>query len=345
MSSLTAIDNRRDFTATFTNEYDNDQTAATLITPTSGKLLKVTGVYISSEGASASDKKIRLHFSTSDNTVATLYPFTSGALDFDGTDDYIVIGDHADFSFGDGAADSAFSISVWIKADDITNFDIINKYQTNREWRLWIQINDILYGSLYDESEDTYIGRYYNTALTSYEGKWTHIAMTYDATEASSGIKLYLNGVNVDDNDYENGAYTAMEALDKDVWIGRGTTGYADGQIDDVRIYGSELSAADVAKLYNNQSITSTPVSQWEMNDNANSATVTDAQGSHNGTFTDVGGTATTLAHHRDGRFNNISTLKMKNILVRGARNEVLKITSDLGKDKNYYIAVNYKEE
>jgi len=74
ISSPEAILERRDFEKTFTNEYDNNQTAATLITPTSGTSLKITGVYIYTEGATTIGQKVRLHFATSGDTVAILYP-------------------------------------------------------------------------------------------------------------------------------------------------------------------------------------------------------------------------------------------------------------------------------
>ena len=74
MDSQTTILNRHDFTDTFTSEYDEDQDAKAIITPTSGKLLKITGAYITTEGATTIGQKIRLHFATSVDTVASLFP-------------------------------------------------------------------------------------------------------------------------------------------------------------------------------------------------------------------------------------------------------------------------------
>ena len=72
--SLTTIANRHDFDTTFTAEYDkNHDDALTLITPTSGKKIKVTGVHISTEGAATAGAKVRLYFVTSANTAATFY--------------------------------------------------------------------------------------------------------------------------------------------------------------------------------------------------------------------------------------------------------------------------------
>ena len=73
VESLTNIANKNAFDKTFTAEYDKDHAALTLITPTSGKKIKVTGVRISTEGATAAGAKIRVYFATSGNTVASFY--------------------------------------------------------------------------------------------------------------------------------------------------------------------------------------------------------------------------------------------------------------------------------
>ena len=73
VNSLTQIANKHNFTNTFTNEYDRDQTI-TIITPTSGKKIKVTGVYLSTEGATTIGQKIRVYFATSTNTVTSFFP-------------------------------------------------------------------------------------------------------------------------------------------------------------------------------------------------------------------------------------------------------------------------------
>jgi hypothetical protein len=73
MDSLTTIANRHDATATFTTEYDEDVTAKTIITPTSGKRICVHGVFLSTEGAASAGAKVRLYFATSADTVASIY--------------------------------------------------------------------------------------------------------------------------------------------------------------------------------------------------------------------------------------------------------------------------------
>lgn len=62
--SSTAIANRHDYDKTFTAEYDTNQTGATLITPDAGKVLKIVGVYVSTE---STDGSIRIYFSDDEN--------------------------------------------------------------------------------------------------------------------------------------------------------------------------------------------------------------------------------------------------------------------------------------
>lgn len=60
--SLTNMANKQYFNATFTAEFDEDQTAAAIITPTTGKKIKVVGVRLSTEGATSAGQSVRLYF-------------------------------------------------------------------------------------------------------------------------------------------------------------------------------------------------------------------------------------------------------------------------------------------
>lgn len=70
LDSQTTIANRHDFDTSYTNEFDNNQTAATIITPTTGKLVHAKGIYINTEGNSG---YIRVYFGTSGNSIFTIY--------------------------------------------------------------------------------------------------------------------------------------------------------------------------------------------------------------------------------------------------------------------------------
>lgn len=174
-------------------------------------------------------------------------------------DDYMTVSDDPTLSFGDGSSDKPFSISVWIKMDDATNFALISKgvYNVDGEWRLHISGADTVYIWIGDESvDDCYIGRGYTTPLTPYEGQWIHLVGVYDGTGGSTqsaSCKLYLNGIRVDDANSEvnPGSYVAMENdLGSDVNIGKYWNLHPDGQMQEVQIFNKELTPTQVADLY-----------------------------------------------------------------------------------------------
>ena len=172
----------------------------------------------------------------------------SGSASFNGSSDYVEIGDHNDFS----VADNAHSMAAWVKMDDATNFPIIFKDDqgSNREYGFGtLAADDKLRVFLYDQDASAYIGRKYDTALTSKENTWQHCAYTYDGSTASSGIKLYIDGVRVDDTDYETGTYVSMENLDNNVHIGRQGSSYADGNIAQVGIWNAALTQEQIQSI------------------------------------------------------------------------------------------------
>jgi len=175
------------------------------------------------------------------------------SMEFDGTSDYIDCGGSDVFSFGNATTDSPFSISAWINMDDATRFRIISKFDSSSfsEYIFTVGGTDQLTFRLYDNSENAFITRKYNTALTSYEGQWIHVVGTYDGTRVSSGIKLYLNGVKVDNIDNNSGNYDAMENTTQPLYIGRQGNFYANGKIDEVAVFNTALTAQEVLSIYN----------------------------------------------------------------------------------------------
>jgi hypothetical protein len=113
MDSLTTVANRHDFDTTFTAEFDKNKSAVTIITPDSGKRVKVVAVQVSTEGASAVTGKVRVYFATSADTIATIYPGT-GAAGNVSVKDIIVEGaiDEAVKMTSDLGDDKNFYISV-----------------------------------------------------------------------------------------------------------------------------------------------------------------------------------------------------------------------------------------
>jgi len=181
---------------------------------------------------------------------------TENCLTLNGAE-YVEIPDSDVLSFGDGVDDRPFSIEAWVNMNDATNFAIVSKgaYGSDGEYYFAVSSADKLMFELYDDSVgSTWETALYDTALTSYEGQWIHVCGTYDGrggTSANAGVKLYLNGSSVATTLSDGGTYESMENLSESVYIGRRDANYADGIIDDVRIYSKALSSDEVTKNYN----------------------------------------------------------------------------------------------
>lgn len=223
------------------------------------------------------------------------YPAVSNsyAVDFDGSDDYMAIADADIFSLGNGSGtDNAFSLSAWFNADSIGTFLIVTKDAGGaREWNFRTVSSQLTFFAF--GTGGGYIGRQYTSTLST--GQWYHVVVTYDGSKASSGIKLYLNGSQVDDADYASGTYTAAVNTTTNLRVGSVEVNntYSNGKIDEVAVFNSELSSSNVTAIYNSGKPATlsgyNPVGWWRMGDNdgATGTTITDqGTGSNNGTLT-----------------------------------------------------------
>lgn len=177
---------------------------------------------------------------------------------FHPTGDHHLAGiDHANYSFTAAADDSAFSCGAWIRPNTVTSNTIIAKYDaagTDREWRLWIGATGLLTMELYDESADTTEIATSTTALTA--GQWINIAATYDGTQTSPEVWLYVDGLAVNDGTTtETGAYVSMDAGATPLTVGcSGTTALPanefHGRIALPWVTGKELTAAEILQMH-----------------------------------------------------------------------------------------------
>jgi hypothetical protein len=186
------------------------------------------------------------------NTTDCVY---NNCYQFDGTGDYISVPDDDSLSFGNGVTDNPFSVSAWIYMNDATKFRIVGKNAgttLSTEYELAISSVDKLRFSLADSDITLQrIAREYSVALTSLEGEWVHVAGTYNGNGSASGMKVYLNGVRVDDTNQNVGVYTAMHNKASPVGIGKGIADTTDGLIDDVNIYSRALTATEILEINN----------------------------------------------------------------------------------------------
>lgn len=182
----------------------------------------INGLWVYDEdGATTNiiDRSLVSHSMTLSGNASTFTPGVSGFcrnLLFNSGTKWWTVADHADYSFGNGTTDTAFSIFVLVNPTDNTTNTFAAKLDqttgvTQREYLFYTDSSDYLSLFLYDDSSGGRIGRQYNTAVTSDEGTWTTYCSTYNGTGTASGIKLYRNAVRVDSIDSNAGSYTAME--------------------------------------------------------------------------------------------------------------------------------------
>ena len=183
-----------------------------------------------------------------------------GALELDGSNDYVNVGDAASLDITD-----AITVTAWIKpnASQSGYKRLIEKHYAS-SWYFGYSSGA--------NGLSTYINGG-QRALTSTGiltvGEWKHVAFTYDKDAGGTDeVKIYLNGAVRATGNYSS----AIGTDNRDIAIGRYKygSGYAfNGSIDDVRIYNSARSAEDVAIILAGGTLTHTP-SQTATDSSAN---------------------------------------------------------------------------
>jgi hypothetical protein len=195
--------------------------------------------------------------------------FVSGvigdAVNFDNTNTlrYVQVPDADGFSFTDGITDLPFTITMWVyhlSFSSAGNF-YINKRSTdvspNIEWQFYyISSANAIQVLLFDGNNTTWIGM--RSSVNPFAlNTWYHIAATYDGSGLASGIKLYLNGVDVSTTTILSGTYVGMNNTAAPIRMGN--AGWATttvtkhrGYLDMLGVWKNrELTAAEILMLYN----------------------------------------------------------------------------------------------
>ncbi|MFA6341166.1 MAG: LamG-like jellyroll fold domain-containing protein [Candidatus Paceibacterota bacterium] len=171
-----------------------------------------------------------------------------GTFYFDGTDDFINLGDMPSVE-----NQSALTVSLWMKATTLSTlkFLIGKAGSTLAESCFAIETGTagekLIFGlnSATDNYAQTVSG-----VITA--GSWHHVAMVFDGTQTGNTNRLrgYVNGVLLN-LVYNLTIPTVTLSTNSDLHIGSSnSTRYFNGLIDDVRIYQSALSSSEIQKIY-----------------------------------------------------------------------------------------------
>ncbi len=152
------------------------------------------------------------------------------ALDFDGSNDYIIVSD--DNSLDN---DNYITISMWINAETITNKDclISKRSSTEQSGNYALRFNSSNQLKWYVWGGDADNGST-NSASAISTNVWTHVAVTFD--NSTNTTKFYING-SLDNTSTSITKDLVANSSDLHIgWDGQNSR-YFDGKVDEVRIW------------------------------------------------------------------------------------------------------------
>ena len=171
------------------------------------------------------------------------------AFNFDGTDDYVNIGNVSALNF---ERTDSFSVGVWVKtADTTTGREILgNGAYSQSGWSVInIDTNQVRFALANSATNRVVIDA--NPPASYYTGSWTHIVFTYDGTSLASGVKSYMNGALVTQDTVTDALSSSIQTANSfRIGYGYHTSNVFNGSLDEVRIYNRVLTAAEVKQLY-----------------------------------------------------------------------------------------------
>jgi hypothetical protein len=161
---------------------------------------------------------------------------SGGCFDFDGSGDYITIGDL-------GTNHPDWTVSCWW-VSDTTNENSMFHLSSNKSQGFTVWSSSSMAYYVTKSGVATHTG----TSYTWSTGRWYHLTLNH--TSSTNVMLIYINGVQVDSDTIDNIA--AHEEFDE-VVIGTGAYGEWDGRIANFNIWSRVLTAKEVLENFNAQ--------------------------------------------------------------------------------------------
>ncbi len=185
--------------------------------------------------------------------------FSSNALDFDGSNDYVEVNDNGNFDLSD-----SFTLMAWIYPESWGQNSygrIIDKNSTTA-FNFFISNDTANIQNL----RTTIGGTSYNSDNYSLSLKtWQHVAVTFSAS--ADQIRFYIDGVNVKNRTRTTSAPINSEEL----YIGnyKQLNRAFNGTIDEVRIWNSTLNQTEIQVEMSSSIPVSRPVAAWSFEESS----------------------------------------------------------------------------
>jgi hypothetical protein len=184
-----------------------------------------------------------------DRAVNSALAFSKKSLAFGGTNEYVTMGNVLGYEYTD-----AFSYSFWVKTSGSTGGYLVSKMEDAPNYRGY-GANRLAGGTLrlHFISIDASNKLTVDTTTTIHDGKWHHVVVTYDGSATPSGVVCYIDtvpsGLTIVQDNLSGTMLTS--ASFNIVGRGDGTWGLTIATVDEVSVWGKELSVVEVVDIYN----------------------------------------------------------------------------------------------
>jgi Concanavalin A-like lectin/glucanases superfamily len=180
-----------------------------------------------------------------------LLPAKAGIL-FDGANDSVTINSSAVYTLG--ADGSAITVSAWINPASLGEGSLGDIFTFGRSG----STHGTIEFSLEATSTLRYTIAYTSTSLLREAanssitlGSWQHVALTHDGSQTAANSHIYINGAEVSYKTTTDGVGTRGAADGGRAGNNSAAGQTFDGDIAEFAIFSEQLSAADVAAIYN----------------------------------------------------------------------------------------------
>jgi len=195
------------------------------------------------------------HGTVTGNTQFTTGKVGNNAFDFD-DNTFITLLNENNFDF---EKDQQFSVAFWAKFNNLdSNWNtIINKWQSSSPNGWLISQSGTTNGFDIHISNNFSGGDLIRVRVSNIltSNTWTHVVATYDGSGQASGVKIYINGVEKPTlifNDNLSSSILNNIPLRLGAFVDGGAINTMNGQLDQVEIFGKELTASEVSKIFIN---------------------------------------------------------------------------------------------
>ena len=188
------------------------------------------------------------HGNLNGQTSTTTVPGKLGqALSFDGSNDYVALGDVNDLSGSQGV-----TVSAWVRPSAIGTNGILWRGESSvtKAYSLFLLSTDEIRFRVTTTStgSETSAALDTTTSPISTLNQWYHIAGIY--SDSDDTMRIYVNGSQVVSNGALASGVLADGAFIETIGSSN-TSNLFNGSLDDVRIYNRALTATEVRQLYN----------------------------------------------------------------------------------------------